>query len=664
LRGAGQGHGGGDFCAEIFRAGEKKFFDFDFFQGLLAAEQVRDQGDLGEVLDGFHLHVGVFEGVAVADHAMIRHEDGIVGGHIRLKRLSQLRGAGRAVARQWNASQPHDHFAHQRLGQRDAGSSKAGGGWRVGVDDGVNVGTHAIDEQVHADFAGHAAAAGDPLTVEVDDDHVGGLHGAFADAGGGDEDAVAIQAHGEIAIHGSHEAVFVQHASITDDFFPVFAFRRHGYPWGRILKSRPQSGIGIVPARGLRKQSKFREESGTVFGELRRAARARPYNRGVLVSDFHYELPEELIAQEPLADRAGSRLLHVSSGRLEDRRFREFPELLRENDLVVFNNTRVFPARLYGRRDRMGSSSGDQNPHFSQKTREMGHPENSRGRVEVLLTRQVLEEPNEWECLVRPGKKIGVGERLIFGDQNELQAEVIGRGEFGERRIRFSPVEDFFGRVEKIGHTPLPPYIARADSSGDRERYQTVYARERGSVAAPTAGLHFTPAILGRLQERGIETAEVTLHVGLGTFQPVRTERVEEHRLHSEAFSISEEAREKIGRARRESRRIVAVGTTTVRTLEYAAQQTQNPHFSRTARARNGAPGKVRAGSGEANLFIYPGYKFQVVGALLTNFHLPQSTLLMLVCALGGKENIMQAYQHAVRQRYRFYSYGDCMLLE
>ena len=310
------------------------------------------------------------------------------------------------------------------------------------------------------------------------------------------------------------------------------------------------------------------------------------------------------------------------------------------------------------------------------------------GRVEVLLTRQVLSEPNEWECLVRPGKKIGVGEQLFFGEQDELQAEVISRGEFGERRIRFAAAKiptsraknaremghpesryqsgdgDFFSLVERIGHVPLPPYIGRADSAGDRERYQTVYARERGSVAAPTAGLHFTPEILERMRARGIETCEVTLHVGLGTFQPVRVERVEEHRLHSEAYSISSEAAEKINRARNEGRRVVAVGTTTVRTLEYAVQQGENPHFSRTERARNGAPGEIRAGAGEANLFIYPGYRFQVVQALLTNFHLPQSTLLMLVCALGGKENVMRAYEHAVAERYRFYSYGDCMFVE
>ena len=393
----------------------------------------------------------------------------------------------------------------------------------------------------------------------------------------------------------------------------------------------------------------------------------------MLVTEFHYDLPEELIAQEPLADRAASRLLHVhaahanSDGHFEDRTFREFPELLRPDDLLVFNNTRVFPARLYGRRGGLRSQPvSPQNP----AARDFLH-----GRIEVLLTRQLQRDPNEWECLVRPGRKIGVGERLFFGEQDELQAEVIGRGEFGERRIRFAVVEperadktqaevptlsqtarqgwgtrpDFFSIIERVGHIPLPPYIARADSPGDRERYQTVYARERGSVAAPTAGLHFTPEILARIRERGIETAEVTLHVGLGTFQPVRVERVEEHRLHAERYSISEEAAKKITHARREKRRVVAVGTTTVRTLEYAAQQNA---------------GEVRAGSGEAELFIYPGCKFRVTSGLLTNFHLPESTLLMLVCALGGKENVLGAYRHAVEEKYRFYSYGDCMFVE
>ncbi len=363
----------------------------------------------------------------------------------------------------------------------------------------------------------------------------------------------------------------------------------------------------------------------------------------MLVSDFDYHLPEELIAQEALADRAGSRLLHLRSDRggFEDRQFRDLPELLRPDDLLVFNNTRVFPARLYGRRGGLRSRPvSARNP----AARDFLH-----GQIEVLLTRQLSHEPNEWECLVRPGRKIGEGEHLCFGGNDGLRAEVVGRGQFGARTIRFEPVANFFGVVEKIGHVPLPPYIDRADAAEDRERYQTVYAKERGSVAAPTAGLHFTPEILQRIRERGVETAEITLHVGLGTFQPVRVERVEDHRLHGEAFSISSEVAGKVNLAKKEGRRVVSVGTTTVRTLEYAAQE---------------GSGEIRAGRGEANLFIYPGYRFQVVGALLKNFHLPQSTLLMLVCALGGKENILRAYENAVEQRYRFYSYGDCMFVE
>lgn len=363
----------------------------------------------------------------------------------------------------------------------------------------------------------------------------------------------------------------------------------------------------------------------------------------VLVSDFDYELPPELIAQEPLAERASSRLLllSTSTGQFEDRQFHDFPDLLRPTDLVIFNNTRVFPARLYGRRKGLKSQAlSPRNPAAREFL---------RGRMEVLLTRQLQLDPNEWECLVRPGRKLSVGEHLCFGEQDELQAQIIARGDFGERHIRFAPVNDFFQRIDKIGHIPLPPYIARADAPVDRERYQTIYARERGSVAAPTAGLHFTPAVLARIRDRGIETAEITLHVGLGTFQPVRTEKVEEHQLHSESYSISEEVAGKIQEAREKKRRIVAVGTTTVRTLEYVAQQNS---------------GDVRAGRSDANLFIYPGYKFQVVQGLLTNFHLPQSTLLMLVCAFGGKENVIRAYQHAVATRYRFYSYGDCMFIE
>ncbi|MBZ5599045.1 MAG: tRNA preQ1(34) S-adenosylmethionine ribosyltransferase-isomerase QueA [Acidobacteriia bacterium] len=361
----------------------------------------------------------------------------------------------------------------------------------------------------------------------------------------------------------------------------------------------------------------------------------------MLVSEFHYELPDGLIAQEPLPDRAASRLLHLDrvSGKLCDRTFREFPKLLRPDDLVVFNNTRVFPARLYGRRSGSKAQAiSPQNPAARDFL---------KGRVEILLTRQLSELPVEWECLVHPGRKIGVGERLFFGEHDELQAVVTARSSFGERHIRFDPVPDFFALVERLGHVPLPPYIAREDRPADRDRYQTIYARERGSVAAPTAGLHFTPEILAQMGERGIETAEVTLHVGLGTFQPVRVERVEEHKLHQEWYCIPAETAAKINTALDAARRVVAVGTTTVRTLENSARQS----------------GRVQPGSGEADIFIHPGFEFRVVGALLTNFHLPRSTLLMLVCAFGGKERVLEACRHAVAQRYRFYSYGDCMFL-
>jgi S-adenosylmethionine:tRNA ribosyltransferase-isomerase len=368
----------------------------------------------------------------------------------------------------------------------------------------------------------------------------------------------------------------------------------------------------------------------------------------VLVSDFDFQLPDDLIAQEPLAARDASRMLCVDrgTGQWSDSLFRDFPERLRSGDLLVFNNTRVFPARLYGRRK--GAQAQPVSPP-NPAARDFLH-----GRIEVLLTRQVSAEPNEWECLVRPGRKIGVGEWLSFGDHHfaghdELQAEVLARGEFGERRIRFHPVENFFSILDCIGHVPLPPYIAREDSRQDRERYQTVYAEPRGSVAAPTAGLHFTADILDRIRRRGVETVEVTLHVGLGTFQPIRVERVEDHKIHSEPYSISSDAASAITRAMREERRIVAVGTTTVRTLEHTA--------------RDGA-GSILAGSGIADIFIYPGFEFRVVKAMLTNFHLPQSSLLMLVSAFGGKENILRAYEHAVREKYRFYSYGDCMFLE
>jgi S-adenosylmethionine:tRNA ribosyltransferase-isomerase len=350
----------------------------------------------------------------------------------------------------------------------------------------------------------------------------------------------------------------------------------------------------------------------------------------VQVSDFNFHLPEELIAQDPLPKRDASRMLHLDRaiGHYSDRQFRDFSELLRPTDLLVFNNTRVFPARLYGRR------------------------KGAQGKIEVLLTRQLSTEPNDWECLVRPGRKIGVGERLFFGGHDELQAEVIARADFGERHIRFHTVrsdDDFFSAIDRIGHVPLPPYIARPDSSHDRERYQTIYAQERGSVAAPTAGLHFTPEILDRIRHRGIETAEITLHVGLGTFQPIHADRVEDHKLHSEPYVISPATAAAVNQAISNSRRVIAVGTTTVRTLEHAIRQ---------------GNGSIPAGASAADLFIYAGFEFKAVNAMLTNFHLPQSTLLMLICAFGGQENVLRAYEHAVTDRYRFYSYGDCMFIE
>jgi S-adenosylmethionine:tRNA ribosyltransferase-isomerase len=396
----------------------------------------------------------------------------------------------------------------------------------------------------------------------------------------------------------------------------------------------------------------------------------------MLVSDFDYDLPPERIAQEPLADRAGSRLLHLlrpsegsGEARWEDRGFREFPGILRSDDLLVVNNTRVLPARLYARRS--GKRAQILSPH-NPATHDF-----LRGQVEILLTRQVSDDPNEWECLVRPGRKIGIGEELYFGGRDfgakdlgssseanakdslpQLEAEVVARGDFGERRIRFAPVENFMERVLSIGHVPLPPYINRDDSDVDRERYQTVYAQTSTvmarSVAAPTAGLHFTPKILERIRGRGIQIAEITLHVGLGTFQPVRVDKVEDHKLHRESYEIPADAAHAINQAKQDGRRVVAVGTTTVRTLEYAA----SPQVSQTGECH------VEAGHGEADIFIYPGYEFRIVDALLTNFHLPQSTLLMLVCALGGKDLVMEAYRHAVAAGYRFYSYGDCMFVE
>jgi S-adenosylmethionine:tRNA ribosyltransferase-isomerase len=362
------------------------------------------------------------------------------------------------------------------------------------------------------------------------------------------------------------------------------------------------------------------------------------------VDTFDYQLPAELIAQRPAALREASRMLLLDrqSGAWEDGAFADLPALLRDDALVVLNNARVLPARLFGKRTGVHAQSP------SRKTTR----EHLTGTVEVFLTRKV--EVEIWEALVRPGRKMGVGERVLFG-AGELEAEILARGELGLRTIRFRSHNDQSVEVniERLGHVPLPPYIDRPDESSDRERYQTVYARKPGAVAAPTAGLHFTSEVLEKIRNRGCETCEITLDVGLGTFQPIHTETLEEHKIHSEAYEISTEAADKIIRAKEEGRPVLAVGTTVVRALEDAAGK---------AAAQGGAR-HIAAGRAEASLFIFPGHTFRVVDCLLTNFHLPKSTLLALVSAFAGREAILAAYRHAVAARYRFYSYGDCMLI-
>lgn len=362
--------------------------------------------------------------------------------------------------------------------------------------------------------------------------------------------------------------------------------------------------------------------------------------RPVQVADFDYDLPEDLIAQEPPAERGTSRMLVMerASGALRDQSFSGFGEHLREGDLLVLNDSRVIPARLYAHRTLVRDR------------------ETPTGRIEVMLTEPAGD--NRWRALVRPGRKVAIGERLVFPaptGEIVLEAEVLERGKFGERLLEFAPVNDFFGVLDAIGHVPLPPYIHRGDADRDRERYQTVFARERGSVAAPTAGLHFSPQMLDSLANKGVEIARVTLHVGLGTFAPLRVERVDEVRLHRERYTISPEAAALIQNAAARRARIVAVGTTVVRTLEAAALNTHD--------------GVLKAHSGVTDIFISPGFNFRVVGALLTNFHLPQSSLLMLVSAFAGPDRmgldrVLAAYRHAIGERYRFFSYGDCMFIQ
>jgi S-adenosylmethionine:tRNA ribosyltransferase-isomerase len=346
------------------------------------------------------------------------------------------------------------------------------------------------------------------------------------------------------------------------------------------------------------------------------------------LSDFDYELPEELIAQEPLEQRDASRMLVLDRDTQThtDSKFAHFPELVRTGDVVVLNNTRVFPARLIGQRDPSG------------------------GRVEVLLVRELKSAATAsiWEALVRPGHRLKEGARLRFGD-GALRAEVLKTSAKGLKQLKFDGDQPFETLLAESGETPLPPYIRRptGTSAADRERYQTVYARERGAIAAPTAGLHFTPEIFAALRARGARVVEVTLHVGYGTFEPVRVDDLEQHRVAAEFFQIDEDAANVINESRAQGGRVIAVGTTTTRALESAAN----------------ADGKVQAGARDTELTITPGYKFRVTDALLTNFHLPQSSLLLLVSAFAGRDFTLAAYRHAVAARYRFYSYGDCMFV-
>jgi S-adenosylmethionine:tRNA ribosyltransferase-isomerase len=345
------------------------------------------------------------------------------------------------------------------------------------------------------------------------------------------------------------------------------------------------------------------------------------------LSEFDFDLPDDLIAQTPPEPRGASRLLKLdrATGEVSHHSIAELPRLLGSTDLVVINNTRVFPARLLGRRVPTG------------------------GAVECLLLGRLDAE--RWDALVHPGHKLRVGERIVFeaGKGPQVHGEILERHFFGRRTVRLWADEGDIDRaIDAIGHVPLPPYIKRDDSNADRERYQTVYARVRGSVAAPTAGLHFTDAILEDLQARGIERGEITLHVGYGTFKPIRTDDVEAHRVDAEIYDISPDTATRINAAVQQGRRVVAVGTTTVRTLEAAAL------------AGNG---RIAPGGATADLYIYPGYAFRVVRGLLTNFHLPRSSLFLLVCAFAGRDNVMRAYEMAIAERYRFYSYGDAMVI-
>ncbi len=402
----------------------------------------------------------------------------------------------------------------------------------------------------------------------------------------------------------------------------------------------------------------------------------------MLVSCFDYRLPDDLIAQHPPAERGSSRMLAVNrqSGAWDDCLFRDLPQLLQPGDLLVLNDSRVLPSRLFATRAGLTTQANSPTPS---------------GLIEVLLTEQLAspEGHNDWRTLVRPARKVQFGETLLFQELGKktavLTAQVLATGCYGERTLRFAPTRDFYGILERMGHLPLPPYIHRErdrpNTQEDRERYQTVYSTAitqrpsslpfrsgaeqttfqtlGGSAAAPTAGLHFTPDILAALEQRGVEIVRITLHVGLGTFQPVRVQDTRDIRLHAEPYTLSAAAAAALNRAWREGRRIVAVGTTTTRTLEHLARTFEGAHSALSP----ANPLALTAHSGSTSLFLSPApdgdADFKLVRGLLTNFHLPQSTLLMLVSAFADRERVLAAYAYAVAERYRFFSYGDCMLL-
>ena len=338
------------------------------------------------------------------------------------------------------------------------------------------------------------------------------------------------------------------------------------------------------------------------------------------LKDFNYDLPEELIAQDPLEDRSSSRLmvLHKDTGRIEHKIFRNIIDYLNPGDCLVINDTKVIPARL------------------------MGIKEDTGAAIEVLLLKRNADDV--WECLVKPGKKARTGARIVFGE-GLLVGEIVDVIEDGNRMIKFHYEGIFEEILDKLGQMPLPPYITH--KLQDKNRYQTVYAKNEGSAAAPTAGLHFTKELLEKIKEKGVNVVSITLHVGLGTFRPVKVDKIEEHHMHTETFNISKEAADTINRTRAAGGRVIAVGTTSCRTLESAATD----------------DGTIPARSGDTDIFIYPGYKFKAIDCLITNFHLPESTLIMLVSALAGRDNIMNAYETAVKERYRFFSFGDAMFI-